>query len=335
MGDWRTDPTFAMCRALVDGEDPASFAGGPFDIRAVVATIRPGTFEGAALDDLPWGNFPHGEKAREAVRLLRTADGSAHNSTGVLIGMSADDSRAAAALAVPFLIRIATDPHHRHRAAALGGIAAPARARHFGVASRDELLLHRSGPQHDYDDYGVEVTGYPAGWSVAAARAAITTGVPVLLPLLDGSDPAMRIDASYALATATDPGHTVRSAFATRFAKEQDPMARAALALATAETTRAHPDQPATAWIRELWQDRAQAPEVRLAAAIGWLCLTDEPAPDTLHATVEALATEQRARAMDVLPWMAAAGGSEPGLLRCVRRMLHPEEPEPSDDPWA
>ncbi|MFF3217030.1 hypothetical protein ACFYYB_41230 [Streptomyces sp. NPDC002886] len=255
---------------------------------------------------------------------------------GVLIGMCADDSRAAAALAVPFLIRIAADPHHRHRADALGGLAAPARARYFGVASRDELLLHRSGHQHDdYDDYGVEVTGYPAGWSVAAARAAITTGAPVLLPLLDSSDPTMRIDVSYALATAADPARTVRSAFASRFAKEQDPMTRAALVLATAESTRAHPHQPATAWIRELWQDRAQAPEVRLAAAIGWLCLTDEPAPDTLRATVDTLATEERARAMDALPWMAAAGRGEPGLLHCVRRMLHPEEPASSDDPWA
>ncbi|MFD7262212.1 hypothetical protein [Streptomyces sp. NPDC059874] len=336
MGDWRTDPTFVMCRALADGAELASFAGGPFDIRTVVATIRPGTFDGAVLDDLPWGNFPHGENAREAVRLLRTGDGSARNSIGVLIGMCADDSRAAAALAVPFLIRFATDPHHRNRADALGGLATPARARYFGVASRDELLLHRSGPQHDdYDDYGVEVTGYPAGWAVAAARAAITAGAPVLLPLLDDSDPAMRIDASYALATAADSGHTVRSAFATRFAKEQDPLVRAALVLATAETTRAHPHQPATAWIRELWQDRAQAPEVRVAAAIGWLCLTDEPALDALHTTVDALATEERARAMDVLPWMAAAGCGEPGLLRCVRRMLHPDEPEPSDDPWA
>ncbi|MFD8978485.1 hypothetical protein [Streptomyces sp. NPDC059564] len=325
-----------MCRALVDGADLASFAGGPFDIRAVVASIRPGTCDGALLDGLPWGNFPHGEKAREAVHLLRTGDEPARDSVGVLIGMCADDSRAAAALAVPFLIPIATDPHHRHRADVLRGLAAPARARYFGVASRDEFLLHRSNPQHDdYDDYGVEVTGYPAGWSVAAARAAITTGAPVLLPLLDGSDPAMRIDASYALATAADPGHTVRSAFATRFAKEQDPMARAALVLAIAETTRADPHQPATARIRELWQDRAQAPEVRLAAAIGWLCLTDELAPDALHTSVEALATEERARAMDALPWMAAAGRGEPGLLDCVRRMLHPEEPEPSDDPWA
>ncbi|MFE2581451.1 hypothetical protein [Streptomyces sp. NPDC059378] len=303
----------------------------------MTAPIRPESIDGAVLDGLPWGNFPHGEDAREAVRLLRTKDGSARKAMGVLIGMCADDSRAAAALAVPFLIRIATDPHHPHRTAALGGLAAPARARYFGVASRAELLLHRSGTRHDdYDDYGVEVTGYPAGWSVAAARAAITAGTPLLLSLLDDSDPAVRIDASYALATAADSGHTVRSASAARFAKEQDPMVLAALVLATAEATRAHPHRPATAWIREVWQDRAQAPEVRLAAAIGWLCLTDEPAPDTLHTTVDVLATEERARAMDALPWMAAVGGNEPGLLRCVRRMLHPEEPEPySDDPWA
>ncbi|MFD3701131.1 hypothetical protein ACFWUZ_34260 [Streptomyces sp. NPDC058646] len=92
----------------------------------------------------------------------------------------------------------------------------------------------------------------------------------------------MRIDASYALATAADPGHTVRAAFATRF------------------------------------------------------CLTDEPAPDALHTAIDVLATEERARAMEALPWMAAVGGNEPGLLRCVRCMLHPEQPEPySDDPWS
>ncbi|MGW4685628.1 hypothetical protein ACWEPM_12100 [Streptomyces sp. NPDC004244] len=304
----------------------------------MAAFIRPEPIDGAVLDDLPWENFPHGREARDAVRQLRTGDGTARNAMAVLIGMCADDSRAAAALAVPFLVRIAADPHHPRRADALGGLAAPARARYFGVASRDELLLHRSSPQHEvldgYDDYGVEVTGYPAGWSVAAARAAITVGTPLLLPLLSDCDPAIRIDASYVLATAADPDRTVRAAFAARFAREQDPMALAALVLATAETTRAHPHRPATAWIRQLWQDRAQTPEVRLAAAIGWLCLTEEPAPDTLHTTVDALATEECVRAMDALPWMAAVGSNEPGLLHCVRRMFHPEDPEPySDDP--
>ncbi|MGW0704106.1 hypothetical protein ACWD0A_33400 [Streptomyces sp. NPDC002867] len=111
------------------------------------------------------------------------------------------------------------------------------------------------------DDYGVDVTSYPAGWSVAAAPAAITIETPTLLPLLNDSDPTIRIDASYA--TAADPDHTVRTAFATRLTTELDPMARAALILATAETTRVHPHPPTTAWIRELWQDRrlAQPPD--------------------------------------------------------------------------
>ncbi|MEU9035306.1 hypothetical protein AB0D45_10380 [Streptomyces sp. NPDC048352] len=63
--------------------------------------------------------------------------------------------------------------------------------------------------------------------------------------------------------------------------------------------------------------DRAQATETRMAAAIGWLCLTDEPASEDLHHACDALATTQLAHAMDALPWMTlAAGTREPGLLR-------------------
>ncbi|MEW2372523.1 hypothetical protein AB0940_24595 [Streptomyces sp. NPDC006656] len=338
--DWRTDPTFAMCRALVDGADLVSFVGGAFDVRAVVAGIGPETKRGFRLDAVPWGNFPYGDDAREAVRLLHAGDGPTRRTTGLLGGLCANDSRAAAALAVPFLIPIATDIHHPRRADALGVLSAPARARHFGVTSREEFLLHRTDPRRhaldDYDDYGVEVTGYPAGWSVAAARAAITTESPVLLTLLDDPDPALRIDAAYALATAADPERTVRTAFATRLATENDAIVSAALLLAAAETTRADAQPPITSWIRERWQDRTQAPEARLAAAIGWLCLTDEPVPADLRNTFDVLATDERAQAMEALPWMTAAAGSdEPGLLRCVRRMLHPEQPDPDDDPWA
>ncbi|MFS0698314.1 hypothetical protein [Streptomyces nitrosporeus] len=224
----------------------------------------------------------------------------------MLGGLCADDSRAAVALAVPFLIPIAADARHPHRAAALGVLSGPARARHFGVASRDELLLHRTDPQRhapdDYDDYGVEVTGYPAGWSVAAARAAITAEAPTLLSLLNGSAPAIRIDAAYTLATAADPDHTVRTGLATRLATEHDAVVRAALLLTAAETTRAHAHPPTVWWLRERWQDRTEAPEVRLAAAIGWLCLTDEPAPEDLHQTLSTLATDERTHTMDALP---------------------------------
>ena len=339
MGNWRTDPTFAMCRALADGADLSSFAGGPFDVRAVVADIRPETKDGFLLGRVPWERFPQGEHVREAVHLLRT-DGSRRSGAGVVSGMCANDMRAAAVLAVPFLIRIAADTRHPCRADALAVAACPARALHFGVASREELLLHRADFQDGdlYDDYGVEVTGYPAGWSVAAARAAITADTTLLHPLLGDPDPSIRIDAAYTLATAADPDRAVRSSFRARLATEQDPMVSAALVLATAEATRTHPHAPTTTWMRDQWRDRTQAPEVRLAAAIGWLCLTDEPAPDDLRTAVDDLATDERAHTMDDLRWMANAGGShETGLQRCVRTMLHPDQPDPEDrdDLWA
>ncbi|MFF8268168.1 hypothetical protein ACF059_12310 [Streptomyces sp. NPDC016562] len=341
MDEWRTDPTFAMCRALVDGAELSSFASGPFDVRAVMADIRPEAKEGFLLGEVPWEHFPQGNRVREAVHLLHTGDlpGRTGTGVGVVSGMCANDMRAAAVLAVPFLIRIAADTGHPRRADALAEVSCPARARYFGVASRDQLLLHRAGINDDiYDGYGVEVSGYPAGWSVAAARAAITADTALLKPLLDDPAPAIRIRAAYALATAADPEHGVRAAFRTRLAAEQDPIVRAALVLATAEATHAHPHPPTTEWIGERWRDPTQPPEVRLAAAIGWLCLTEEPASDDLRAAVDDLATDERAHAMETLPWMAAARGSgETGLRRCVRTMLHPEQPDPVgyDDPWA
>ncbi|MEU2450734.1 hypothetical protein ABZ605_11800 [Streptomyces sp. NPDC012765] len=340
VGEWRTDPTFAMCRALADGAALSSFAGGPFDVRAAVSGIQAETKDGFLLEQVPWEHFPQGNRVREAVYLLHSGGSPAGTGTGVVSGMCADDMRAAAVLAVPFLIRIAADTRHPHRADALAEASAPARARYFGVASRDELLLHRGDTQYDdlYDDYGVEVTFYPAGWSVAAARAAITADTALLQPLLDDPDPTIRIYAAYALATATDPDCAVRAAFRTRLAAEPDPIVRAALILATAEATRTHSHPPTTTWMREQWENRTQEPEARLAAAIGWLCLTDEPAPDDLRTAVDNLATDERAHAMDDLPWMACAGGSgETGLRCCIRKMLHPEQPDPADcdDPWC
>lgn len=340
VGEWRTDPTFAMCRALVDGADLSSFAGGPFDVRTAVAAIPPEVKDGFLLDQVPWGHFPAGHRVREAVHLLHTNDSPVRTGAGVVDGMCANDMRAAAVLAVPFLIRIAADTRHPYRAGALAEASSPARARYFGVASRDELLLHRAGNQDGdpYDDYGVEVTGYPAGWSVAAARAAITADIALLQPLLGDPDPSIRIHAAYTMATAADHDRAVRASFQDRLAAEQDPAVSAALVLATAEVTRAHPHSPTIAWMRERWRQQTQAPEVRLAAAIGWLCLTDEPVPDDLRAAVDDLATDERAQAMDDLPWMAIASGSdETGLQRCVRKMLHPDQPDPPDcdDPWA
>ncbi|WP_433455232.1 hypothetical protein ACQPXS_45070 [Streptomyces sp. CA-142005] len=324
---------------MADGAHLALFEGGPFDVRAVVAGIPPEPRQGLDLDAVPWGNFPHGHDVRKAVHLLRADSEPGVDATGVLRGLCANDSRAAAALAVPFLIPLAIDAHHPHRAAALAVLSGPARARHYGVASREGLLLHRNDPRRDapdtHDDYGYEVTGYPAGWSVPAARAAITTDSSALVPLLGDSDSTVRVDAAYVLATAAAPDHIIRAALANGFAAEGDAMVRAALLLATAEITRAHPHPPTVTWLRERWHDRTEAPEARLAAAVGWLCLTDLSAPEELRRTVDALADDERAHAMEALPWMnAASGTNEAVLLRCRRCMLHPEEPDPEAVLW-
>ncbi|MFD5618932.1 hypothetical protein [Streptomyces yangpuensis] len=89
------DPTLAMCAALVDGTGLSSFVGGPFDVRAVVAGIRPEAKDGFLLDEVPWEHFPQGDHVREAVHLLYTGT-PRHTCTGVVGGMCADDMRAAA-----------------------------------------------------------------------------------------------------------------------------------------------------------------------------------------------------------------------------------------------
>ncbi len=250
--------------------------------------------------------------------------------------MCANDMRAAAVLAVPFLIRIAADIRHPHRAAALAEVSCPARALHFGVASRDELLLHRAGTRDSlYDGYGVEVTGYPAG--LVGRRGPGCDHGRHRPP----AAPARRSRPRYAHQCHLRAGDRRRPRprgpwrlpYPARYRAGPDRPCRAG-----PRHRRGHPHPPTTEWIRELWRDRAQAPEVRLAAATGWLCLTGEPAPDSLRAAVDGLATGERAHAMDALPWMAAAGRSgETGLRHYVRELLHPEQPGQAvhDAPWA
>ncbi|MEU1077249.1 MULTISPECIES: hypothetical protein [unclassified Streptomyces] len=80
--DWRTDPTFAMCRKVTEGADLASFSGGPFDVRTAVAGILPEPRLGLDIDAVPWGNFPHGHDVREAISLLRAGCEPVVDATG-------------------------------------------------------------------------------------------------------------------------------------------------------------------------------------------------------------------------------------------------------------
>lgn len=335
MNSWESDPAYrAVVRAFVDG-DPLDQVGGPLDVRAVVAGIRPGAKDGFLLEEVPWDRFPEGARVREVMERLRSGDAAAVGSAlGTLIGLCANDMRAAAAPTVPFLIRIGTGPKNRHHADALTVVGEVARMRHQGVCTRADMLRFRGD-----DEWSFEVTGYLQNWSVQAAREAIAADTDLLLPLLDDPDPAVRIATAYALAAASDRAQDILTAFHSRLLAEHNPAARAGLVLAIAQLARAHQGQGTVEWMRAHSSDPARPPEVRVSAALGWMCLTDLPVPDDLRAMLDNLATDETAQLMAPLPWMAAVetARDSSGLHRCLRTMLHPGMPdvEDCDDPWS
>ncbi|MDX3536494.1 hypothetical protein PV721_19345 [Streptomyces sp. MB09-01] len=333
MQGWKSDPAYrAVEQAFVDG-DPLDQVGGGLDVRAVVAALRPEAGGGFMVEQVPWERFPEGGRVRRAVEQLRSDDaGAVSAALDLLGGLCANDMRAAAVPAVPFLVRIGADPHAHHRIGALAVAAALARWWHHGVCTRADMLRFR----YSGDEWGFEVTGYPGNWSVQAARDAIATDADLLLPLLDDPDPGVRIATAYVLAAASDRAREVRTAFRSRLLAEPDPAVRAGLVLAAAQLALAHQDAEAPAWTRAYWSDSARPPEVRVSAALGWMCLTDVPVPDDLRTVLDDLATDETARLMAPLPWMRAAEDTVGnGLQRCLRKMLDPDAPDTENDPWS
>ncbi|MER7170055.1 HEAT repeat domain-containing protein [Streptomyces mesophilus] len=335
MQQWESDPAYkAVVRAFVDG-DPQDQAGGPLDVRAVVAAIRPEAKDGFLVNEVPWDRFPEGREVRKRMERLRSGSIAAiRGALDALGGLCANDMRAAVAPAVPFLVRIGTDPSTGMRTEALGVTAAAARVGYLGVCTRDRMLRPRGA-----DEWLYEPTGYLANWSVQAARDAIAADADLLLRLVDDPSPAVRIAALYALAAASDRARDIRTAFHTRLLTEPSPAVRSALILAMAELTRAHPAPETVGWIRDQWSTPSRSPEVRVSAALGWMCLSDQPIPDRLRAMVNDLATDDMAELMAPLPWMRAAECADgDGLPRCMRAMLHPDAPDTGDgqdDPWS
>ncbi|MFD4904208.1 hypothetical protein [Kitasatospora purpeofusca] len=327
------DPAYrGTVRAFVEG-DPLDQAGGPLDVRAVVAGIPPEAKDGFLFEEVPWDRFPEGVRVREVMGWLRSGEASAGSVLGTLIALCADDMRAAVAPAVPFLIRLGTGPESGHRAEVLTVVGEAARMRHQGVCSRADMLRFRGD-----DEWFFEVTGYPQNWSVRAARDAISADTDRLLSLLDDPDPAVRVAGAYVLAAASDRGQDILGALRSRLPAEQNPAVRAGLVLAIAQLARAHQDLGRAAWMRSCWSDPARPPEERVSAALGWMCLTDLAVPDELRDMVDALATDGTARLMAPLPWMRAIEtAGESGLHRSLRGMLDPAtaDAEGFDDPWC
>ncbi|WP_237536363.1 hypothetical protein [Streptomyces sp. SID5785] len=334
MQPWESDPAYqTVARAFLDG-DPLDQVGGPLDVRAVVAGIRPEAKERCLVEEVPWDRFPEGAKVGRIMERMRSGSlADVRGALDTLDGLCANDMRAVVAPAVPLLVRIGADPDSGLRTRALGVTAAAARVGYLGVCTRTAMLRYRGA-----DDWLYEPTGYLANWSTQAARDAIAADTEHLLPLIDDLSPAVRIAAVYVLAAAADRAQEIRNAFRTRLLTERIPAVRSSLVLAMAELTRAHPNAETVAWFRDNWSSPKGLPEVRVSAALGWMCLSDLPVPDPLRAMVDDLATEGMARMMAPLPWMRAAEHiAGDGLPRCLRAMLHPDAPETTHacDPWS
>ncbi|WP_344246202.1 hypothetical protein [Actinocorallia libanotica] len=330
---WEEDPVYqAIAQAFVSG-DLEMHAGGPLDVRAAMASISQEAKDAFAYDHLPWERFPRGPETRGDVANLRSGDADVvRRALRGVSGELANSACSVAALAVPFLLRVAADPRGHCRVFALELVAdivqwtlGPSRC------TREELLRLSGG------EWWFEPSAYPGHWGIEAARDAVAADLDLVTALLDDPEPEMRVAAAYA-GVAAGRIHDVRSALHVRLRVEADPVVRAGLVLALAQLACEHPDPECRAWTEALWSDPTTPPVVRVSAALGWLCLADAPAPESLLAALEVCATEETARLMAPLPWMRAVDhGDDTGLHRCIRGLLHPDDAEPvlDEDPWA
>ncbi|WP_454320770.1 hypothetical protein [Streptomyces phaeoluteigriseus] len=72
-----------------------------------------------------------------------------------------------------------------------------------------------------------------------------------------------------------------------------------------------------------------------MASALAWLCLVDDPVPNTLRTTLDTLVTNELAWLLNTAPWIAHID-DEKGLARTLDQLLNNAEPGVTDpDLWG
>ncbi|WP_405790374.1 hypothetical protein [Streptomyces sp. NBC_01367] len=316
--------------AALDG-DWQEYQGGPFDVRAVMASLPQRAKDAYAYDQVPWERFSSGPVVRADLEQLRNDDAeTARHALRGLWGVLANSSRSACALTVPFLLRIGADARAHFRVDVLGMAAKIARQTTGpGLCTRAELLR----VAYADNEWTFEPSGYPGHWSIQAAREAITADADLVIALLADPDPNVRVAAAYTLVSASGRADDIRGALHARLSVEEDPAARAGLVLAIAQVAREHGDTDGERWTRMLWSDIEAPPEMRVSAGLGWLCLTDAAVPSELRAVVDECASAATAQLMGPLPWMRAVEyEGDAGLQRCIRTLIHLQPDAPDRD---
>ncbi|MCQ4212345.1 hypothetical protein [Streptomyces longispororuber] len=309
---------------------PEAWAGTDVDMRTVVGAIPREVKDRFQYDRIPWQRFPHcyGPGEEIPVRLTTLASGDTKAADRALGELWENlhhqgSTVAVGALAVPFLVRIATSGIPGLRADTLRLVAEIGRCQHFGDGTREGLL------QVSEDPLEVEgTTMCPMDWTIQAARDAVTDDLDLLFPLLSDPDAEVRSATAFVLAVATGRMPRTGSTLHRRLAVEDDPVVRVSLILAIAQLAREHQDEHAPGWARELWSDLERSPEIRIGAALAWLCLVDDPVPDELGALLTDPSTGQCNDLFQQVPWLPPVD-SHDGLRRCVHDMLTPDVPWP------
>ncbi|MFD9084305.1 hypothetical protein [Streptomyces erythrochromogenes] len=309
------------------------YEGTVLDVRAVVAGMPQDVKDGFRVDEVPFSRFrhAHGGRGDDVPELLTRLRSTNTDVSGPALGTLWDSLvhqgtvGSVAPLTVPFLLRVAADPAAHHRAGTIRLANAVARQQHWGFGTRDTFL------QVATQGWSCDCSGYPMNWSIDASRHAITADADLILPHLNNPDPDVRTSACYALATAPGGAGHVTGALRAQLATEQDPTVRASLLLAIAELAVENADLHVATWARALWSEPAQPAEVRVSAALAWLCLVDDPVPDELRMTVEALLTDDLVDFFHGVPWIAHV--DEKGLVRTLDQMLNDAKPGVID-PW-
>ncbi|CAN3977450.1 hypothetical protein KPATCC21470_0073 [Kitasatospora purpeofusca] len=288
----------ALRRCALGPLPPHHCFGSGSDVPALLEDIRPGDDEasGRALGTL-WDQVCHQGR-----------------------------TSAPGALAVPFLIRIAL-AHPHHRADLLLLVGAVARRQHFGDGSRTGLL--RAGDLAGSVRF--EPSGYPGNRSVEAARNAVAADAELLCFLLDDREPAVRQAAAYALAAALPPPANAASSLHALLAREDDPVTRACLVLAIGQLCQENGDPATVTQLHEWWHHPGPPTDVRVSAALAWLCLVDDSIPAEIDALFDTAVTDELTALLAPVPWLRDAqdGVRGNGLLVCLDQMRNPD-----DFPW-
>ncbi|WP_199485062.1 HEAT repeat domain-containing protein [Actinomadura craniellae] len=317
-------------------------------MRAVVARIPHEVKDQLRYDEVPWSRFGHFHGAADDVPGLladvRSGDvGTADRALGVLWNRMFHQGSvySAVALAVPFLVRIAADLPAYRRVEVLQLVAKAGRRPHDGDSSRTGLLQ----TAYQAGEWYFDPWAYPQNWSVEAVQDAIAADAQLLLPLLDDPGSEVRRTACHVLAASPGQVRRISAALHGRLGAEDVPEVRVSLVLAIAELARGHREERlAVEWVRAMWSDPAQAAELRLGAAIAWLCLVDGPVPGELSAVFDDTVTEEMSAVMERvpwimtrIPWMQETPDDAPGLgfSRCLAQLLGTYTPQPpQDDFW-